>query len=172
MSSLIPRLPQVPELQLEHSKLWRHNASRDCRRGSYIIAVAQTSARGPTMDTIYCIQWHKYGAMQLYLIHTAIRRERTIVFFYNLVRICIIIIFSFVLLHCPKFSLRQCCSMEDTFGHGDAECSQTRPTQCSSLRKGSHVLLKSHPCKLVEKCTTAPGKHGPAKVFTRETVNS
>ena len=25
-----------------------------------------------------------------------------------------------------------------------------------------YVLLKGHPCKLVEKCTAAPGKHGPA----------
>jgi len=55
-------------------------------------------------------------------------------------------------------------SMEDTFDYGDAEASKTRPTQCSSLRKGGYVLLKNHPCKLVEKCTAAPGKHGPAKV--------
>ena len=55
-------------------------------------------------------------------------------------------------------------SMEETFSYGDAEASKTRPTQCSSLRKGGYVLLMGHPCKLVEKCTTSPGKHGPAKV--------
>lgn len=55
--------------------------------------------------------------------------------------------------------------MEETFGYGNAEASKTCPTQCSSLRKGGYVLLKGHPCKLVEKCTTAPGKHGPAKVM-------
>ena len=59
--------------------------------------------------------------------------------------------------------------MEEQFGYGDASVSRTRPTQCSSLRKGGYVLLKGHPCKLVEKCTTAPGKHGPAKVTVRAT---
>ena len=56
-------------------------------------------------------------------------------------------------------------SMEEQFGYGDADAAKSHPTRCSSLRKGGYVLLKGHPCRLVEKCTAAPGKHGPAKVY-------
>ena len=59
--------------------------------------------------------------------------------------------------------------MENCFQNGDADTARTRPTQCSSLRKGGHVMLKGHPCKIVEMSTSAPGKHGPAKV--REKLN-
>ena len=57
--------------------------------------------------------------------------------------------------------------MEETFSHGDVAASKTRPTQSSSLHKGSYDLLKGHPCKLFEKSITAPGKHGPAKVIEK-----
>ncbi|XP_052072167.1 eukaryotic translation initiation factor 5A-1-like [Mytilus californianus] len=53
---------------------------------------------------------------------------------------------------------------EEEFEHGDAGASSTYPEQCSSLRKGGHVLLKNRPCKIVEMSTSAPGKHGHAKV--------
>ena len=48
--------------------------------------------------------------------------------------------------------------------HGNAEASKTYPTPCSSLRKGGYVMLKGHPCKIVELLTSNPGKHGHSKV--------
>ena len=46
----------------------------------------------------------------------------------------------------------------------DAGASQTYPAQCSSLRKSGHVVMKGHPCKIVEMSTSKTGKHGHAKV--------
>ncbi len=55
--------------------------------------------------------------------------------------------------------------MADEFeGGGDAGASLTYPAQCSSLRKGGHVMIKEHPCKIVEMSTSKTGKHGHAKV--------
>ena len=50
------------------------------------------------------------------------------------------------------------------FGGGDAGASQTFPAQCSSLRKNGFVVVKGHPCKIVEMSTSKTGKHGHAKV--------
>jgi translation initiation factor 5A len=42
--------------------------------------------------------------------------------------------------------------------------SDTYPLQCSALRKGGHVVIKGHPCKVVDMSTSKTGKHGHAKV--------
>ena len=49
-------------------------------------------------------------------------------------------------------------------GGGESGASATYPAQCSSLRKGGHVMIKGHPCKIVEMSTSKTGKHGHAKV--------
>merc|ERR1719235_2541987 len=39
----------------------------------------------------------------------------------------------------------------------------TYPQQAGDLRKGSHVMIKGHPCKVAEVTTSKTGKHGHAK---------
>ena len=53
---------------------------------------------------------------------------------------------------------------EGDFDQASSGASDTYPAQCSSLRKGGHVLLKGRPCKIVEMSTSKTGKHGHAKV--------
>lgn len=54
--------------------------------------------------------------------------------------------------------------MDTDFESGHSGASQTFPQQCSSLRKNGHVMLKGHPCKIVDMSTSKTGKHGHAKV--------
>ncbi|CAH1239908.1 EIF5A [Branchiostoma lanceolatum] len=53
---------------------------------------------------------------------------------------------------------------EGEFDAAQSGASQTYPQQCSALRKNGHVMLKNHPCKIVEMSTSKTGKHGHAKV--------
>ncbi|UZJ54226.1 hypothetical protein CBS101457_003546 [Exobasidium rhododendri] len=50
------------------------------------------------------------------------------------------------------------------FETAHAGASLTYPAQCSSLRKGGHVVIKGRPCKIVDMSTSKTGKHGHAKV--------
>lgn len=53
---------------------------------------------------------------------------------------------------------------EEDFSKGETGASATVPRQCNSLRQNGHVILKSHPCQIVEMSTCKTGKHGSAKV--------
>lgn len=50
------------------------------------------------------------------------------------------------------------------FDQGKSGASSTYPAQCSTLRKNGFVMVKNHPCKIVEMSTSKTGKHGHAKV--------
>merc|ERR1712137_289261 len=52
---------------------------------------------------------------------------------------------------------------EHTFESTDAGASHVYPQQAGELRKGSHVMIKGHPCKVAEVSTSKTGKHGHAK---------
>merc|ERR1711997_574247 len=45
------------------------------------------------------------------------------------------------------------------------EASSTFAVQCSSLRKGGFVMVRSRPCRIVDMVTSKTGKHGHAKVL-------
>lgn len=53
---------------------------------------------------------------------------------------------------------------DEQFESTESGASETYPQQCSALRKGGHVVIKGHPCKIVEMSTSKTGKHGHAKV--------
>ena len=53
--------------------------------------------------------------------------------------------------------------LED-FEKADAEAAQTYQQQAGSLRRGSYVMMKGHPCRIVEVSISQTGKHGHAKV--------
>ncbi|XP_058472075.1 eukaryotic translation initiation factor 5A-1-like [Solea solea] len=53
---------------------------------------------------------------------------------------------------------------DESFDIVDSGASLTYPMQCSALRKNGHVMLKGHPCKIVDMSTSKTGKHGHAKV--------
>eukprot|EP00416_Gambierdiscus_australes_P025721 CAMPEP_0171073374 /NCGR_PEP_ID=MMETSP0766_2-20121228/11469_1 /TAXON_ID=439317 /ORGANISM="Gambierdiscus australes, Strain CAWD 149" /LENGTH=170 /DNA_ID=CAMNT_0011530059 /DNA_START=77 /DNA_END=589 /DNA_ORIENTATION=- len=52
---------------------------------------------------------------------------------------------------------------EPTFESADAGASHVYPMQAGEIRKGSHVMIKGHPCKVAEVSTSKTGKHGHAK---------
>ena len=52
----------------------------------------------------------------------------------------------------------------DDFEETGADAADEVPKQCSALRKNGHVMIRGHPCKIVEMSTSKTGKHGHAKV--------
>merc|ERR1712203_1346537 len=52
---------------------------------------------------------------------------------------------------------------DHTFETADSGASQTYPQQAGEIKKGSHLMIKGHPCKCVEVSTSKTGKHGHAK---------
>ena len=52
---------------------------------------------------------------------------------------------------------------ENTFEVADAGASDCVPIRIGELKKGSHVVIKGHPCKIVDISTAKTGKHGSAK---------
>merc|ERR1712050_588861 len=53
-------------------------------------------------------------------------------------------------------------SDDEQFDQADAGA-MTFPASAGSMRKGSHMLIKGFPCKVVEVTTSKTGKHGHAK---------
>ena len=62
------------------------------------------------------------------------------------------------------FSLLRVKMADEEYETTESAASDTRPAQCSTLRKGGHVVIKGHPCKIVDMSTSKTGKHGHAKV--------
>merc|ERR1712004_519357 len=52
---------------------------------------------------------------------------------------------------------------EPTFESADSGASHTYPQQAGEIRKGSHLMIKGHPCKCIEVSTSKTGEHGHAK---------
>jgi len=50
------------------------------------------------------------------------------------------------------------------FQSGNAESALTFAVKGSGVKKGSHAMVKGHPCKIVDTSTSKTGKHGSAKV--------
>merc|ERR1719281_54473 len=52
---------------------------------------------------------------------------------------------------------------DDDFTAADAGASATFPARAGEFKKGSHVVIKGKPCKVIEYSTSKTGKHGHAK---------
>merc|ERR1719352_61803 len=52
---------------------------------------------------------------------------------------------------------------DHTFETVESGASDTYPQQAGEIKKGSHVMIKGHPCKVAEVTTSKTGKHGHAK---------
>merc|ERR1712224_174138 len=52
----------------------------------------------------------------------------------------------------------------ETFESTGAGASATVPVMAGNLKKGSFVVIKNRPCKIVDTSTSKTGKHGHAKV--------
>ena len=54
---------------------------------------------------------------------------------------------------------------DDEFEVADAGAEGCTPISVGSIKKGSHVLIKGFPCKIVDYSTAKTGKHGSAKAM-------
>ena len=54
-------------------------------------------------------------------------------------------------------------SDDETFENADAGAAGCVPKQAGEVKKGSYIMLKGHPCKVVDYSTSKTGKHGHAK---------
>lgn len=52
---------------------------------------------------------------------------------------------------------------EPTFESTESGASHTFPQQAGEIGKGSHLMIKGHPCKCIEVSKSKTGKHGHAK---------
>jgi len=52
---------------------------------------------------------------------------------------------------------------DTTFETTDSGASHTYPQTAGELRKGSHIMIKGHPCKVADISMSKTGKHGHAK---------
>merc|ERR1711972_61997 len=50
-----------------------------------------------------------------------------------------------------------------TFEKTESGAALVYPQQCGEIKKGSHLMIKGHPCKCIEVSTSKTGKHGHAK---------
>jgi translation initiation factor 5A len=51
----------------------------------------------------------------------------------------------------------------EEFEGTDAGCALTEPIRAGEVKKGMVVMLKGHPCKVIDISVSKPGKHGHAK---------
>ena len=49
------------------------------------------------------------------------------------------------------------------FEQADAGASTTYPSEAGQIRKGGHIVIKGHPCKVLNVSVSKTGKHGHAK---------
>lgn len=54
-------------------------------------------------------------------------------------------------------------SDDEAFEQTDAGAAGCTPISVGSIKKGSHVVIKGFPCKVVDYSTAKTGKHGSAK---------
>merc|ERR1719242_1065568 len=52
---------------------------------------------------------------------------------------------------------------QPTFETTESGAALVYPMQAGEIRKGSHIMIKGHPCKVAEVSTSKTGKHGHAK---------
>lgn len=52
---------------------------------------------------------------------------------------------------------------DEEFEGADAGAEGCAPISVGAIKKGSHVVIKGFPCKVVEYSTAKTGKHGSAK---------